>query len=1085
MKKNIFSCWLFLLAVFSVSIVSAQVTIGNTKGMLKTAEDFSALEVLSNGKGGLRLPQLSTNQRNTLSLGAISDPIKQGLANGLSIYNTTTNCVEYWNSNRWISLCEGTSQAIISPEPCTNVSPDGTGCDQTFTITDPDCPNGPFAILIVSGNEYATLTDVNAIRGTFKVVFKQNDSVTPHSVLVRVTSSCSNQFKDFIFLQNGVTCEALGTAPTISPAGSNLNLCLGGAVYLSVPENSVNVDRIIWTRNGIEVARGVNFYVATLKGVYNISLGAAGCNVNSGNERIITESGTAPGAINTIITSNNGLICGPGGSITLTAVGASGSVSWFKDGVLQSSKTGTKITLTGTADTGNWFAAAGSQGCYSKPSNTVKVIVTDPSGTPITFNMSDVLVNNKAINTITSFCQGGSLVLKVNNPQPGVSYTWYNDETIITSPYTIPAGQASILLRMVATDNSGAACPVEARSTEVSVSGGSAPGTPSITGTGVICDGTADLTVVPKETGSFTYQWYKNGILVPVTTQTISVTDPGAVYSATVTNPTGCVSALVSKTIATEVSSLPVLSWVSTGTTANYGDKITYQLAIENGPATYAWSVTGGASFVGTGTSINVTFPSSGSSVQIKVKATNACGTSAELTKTILLSAACPTPVVSAASQTAFSTVVGIGIQARVSVTQGNQQTYQWYSNTTASTTNGSVISGATQATINYSPVSASPSVVYLYCIVKNGCSGTPLASSTPLFTVNVTADPGNLALGSGIFTGKTCFDINKSNYDGSCGTQVARNANMTNFQTQNVQQYVFTASATGTKKNLRFVVVDPLGAVQSTNADAMALPGSLANSQVVTLTVTYKTNLSDIGSIAYGKSTDQSVNVKIYAVYNDGNSDFALPLNVKIQDCACCGAFVAAGVWKNFMCHNLGADQTLDPNVIAQGLRGDYYQYGQTIPMARSITTGPLAPFVNVAGNSSWQGNASEPKGVNDPCPAGYRIPSIAEWNGVAANNTSTFVTSSNPNTMIYMGTKIGSQLFLPFVGSYQHDGLFRGYGEGKYAAADKVGYKNRTVTTWMLQLSGSASNPTPFTAETYTTGGPFWGLPIRCIEQ
>ena len=1085
MKKNLFSLWLFLLAVFFTSNSSAQVTLGNTNGSPKAAETFSALEVVSNGKGGLRLPQLTTNQRNTLALAAISDPVKKGLSNGLSIYNTTTNCVEYWNSNRWISLCEGTSQTTISPEPCTNVAADGTGCNQTFTVTDPDCPNGPFTIAIVSGNEYASLSEVNAVRGTFKINFNQNDSVTPHSVLVRVTNSCTSQFKDFIFMQNGVICEVLGAPPAISPAGNDLNLCAGGAVYLSVPANSANLDKIIWTRNGIEVARGVNFYVATLKGIYNISLGAAGCNVNANNERVITESGTAPGVITTIIASNNGLICGSGGSISLTAVGTSGAISWFKDGILQSSKTGNKITLTGTADTGNWFAAAGSGGCYSKPSNTVKVAVTNPSGTPITVNTADVLVNNKAINLISTFCQGGSLVLKVNNPQPGVSYTWFNDETIITSPYTISSGQSSILLRMVATDNSGAACPVEARSAEVPISGGLAPGTPSITGSGVICDGTADLTVVPKETGSFTYQWYKNGILVPVTTQTISVTEPGAVYSATVTNSTGCVSALATKTIAADVSSLPVLSWVTAGTTANFGDKITYQLAIENGPATYAWSVNGGATFVGTGTSISVTFPSSGSSVQIKVKATNACGTSAELTKTVLLSAACPTPAVAAASETVFSTVVGIGIQARVSVTQGNQQTYQWYSNTTASTTNGSAISGATQATINFAPASANPAIVYLYCIVKNGCSGTPQAPSTPIFTVNVTPDPANMGLGAGIFTGKTCFDINKSNYDGSCGTQAGRNANMTNFQTQNVQQYVFTASASGTKKNLRFVVVDPLGAVQSTNAAAMAIPDQIANSQVVTLTVTYKTNLSDVGSIAYGKSTDQAVNVKIYAVYNDGNSDFALPLNVKIQDCACCGAFVAAGVWKNFMCHNLGADQTLDPNVFAQGLRGDYYQYGQTIPMARTTSTGPLAPFVNVAGNAMWQGNSSEPKGVNDPCPGGYRIPSIVEWNGIAANNTSTLVTASGSTNTVYMGTKVGSQLFLPFVGSYQHDGLFRGYGEGKYAAADKAGYKNRTVTTWMLQLSGLATNPTPFTTENYLTGGPFWGLPVRCMEQ
>lgn len=379
MKKKLFSLWVFLWAVFFVTNVSAQVTIGNTNGKPKTAETFSALEVISNGTGGLRLPQLTTAQRNTMALAAISDPVKKGLANGLSIYNTTTNCVEYWNSARWISLCEGTSMTTISPAPCTNVAADGTGCDQTFTVTDPDCPNGPFSIAIMAGSEYATLTDINSAAGTFKVDFKVNESITPHAVLVRVTSSCTGQFKDFLFMQNAITCNTtLGTAPAISPSGSSLALCSNGAVYLSIPANSANLDKVIWTRNGIEVARGVNFYVATLKGTYNISLGAAGCNESSSNARTITDGAAAPAPITTIIASNNGIICGTGGTITLTAIGASGSVSWFKDGIL-SSKTGAKITLA-AADAGNWFAAAGTGGCYSKPSNTVTAVVITPAG---------------------------------------------------------------------------------------------------------------------------------------------------------------------------------------------------------------------------------------------------------------------------------------------------------------------------------------------------------------------------------------------------------------------------------------------------------------------------------------------------------------------------------------------------------------------------------------------------------------------------------------------------------------------------------------------------------------------------------
>jgi len=62
---------------------------------------FSVLEISTDIlKGGLRLPQLTTKERDALDIN--SSPI---LAEGLIIYNTDTNCLNFWNGNRWISLC--------------------------------------------------------------------------------------------------------------------------------------------------------------------------------------------------------------------------------------------------------------------------------------------------------------------------------------------------------------------------------------------------------------------------------------------------------------------------------------------------------------------------------------------------------------------------------------------------------------------------------------------------------------------------------------------------------------------------------------------------------------------------------------------------------------------------------------------------------------------------------------------------------------------------------------------------------------------------------------------------------------------
>ncbi|SEP29527.1 hypothetical protein SAMN05444671_3128 [Flavobacterium sp. CF108] len=102
MKKNLFSiCAVLLTLLFSVSIQS-QMTIGGKK----IPEPFSVLELLN--KGGLRLPQMTTDERNAFEVQNNEN------GDGLTIYNKSTGCVEYWTKTRWISLCDNTSQ--INPD---------------------------------------------------------------------------------------------------------------------------------------------------------------------------------------------------------------------------------------------------------------------------------------------------------------------------------------------------------------------------------------------------------------------------------------------------------------------------------------------------------------------------------------------------------------------------------------------------------------------------------------------------------------------------------------------------------------------------------------------------------------------------------------------------------------------------------------------------------------------------------------------------------------------------------------------------------------------------------------------------------
>ncbi|MEY3367279.1 MAG: hypothetical protein RI973_434 [Bacteroidota bacterium] len=208
------------------------------------------------------------------------------------------------------------------------------------------------------------------------------------------------------------------------------------------------------------------------------------------------------------------------------------------------------------------------------------------------------------------------------------------------------------------------------------------------------------------------------------------------------------------------------------------------------------------------------------------------------------------------------------------------------------------------------------------------------------------------------------------------------------------------------------------------------------------------------------------------------------------------CGAYVAPGQWKAFMCHNLAAANTAaDPLVPSWEINGGYWQWGHKGPSSSQWLntntpnfahgpTGSGSGQANEASISGWS-STTAPNGAwsdasktaNDPCPAGFRVPTGAQWDGVTANNTQTAVgTWSASATNYSSGRFFGPGLLLPATGSRtaSNGSLDSRGNSGYYWGTTELGSGN----AWYLVLSSFGGSYT-------TNNSRLYGFSLRCIGE
>ena len=118
---------LLVISLFFALPLSAQVTIGNDT----LPHPFSILELTTSIlKGGLRLSQLTTDEISKLNTTGID------AAQGLVVYNTDDNCLEFWNGFKWISLCDNVLPTLeVDPASMTFNSNGNILSSATNTVT--------------------------------------------------------------------------------------------------------------------------------------------------------------------------------------------------------------------------------------------------------------------------------------------------------------------------------------------------------------------------------------------------------------------------------------------------------------------------------------------------------------------------------------------------------------------------------------------------------------------------------------------------------------------------------------------------------------------------------------------------------------------------------------------------------------------------------------------------------------------------------------------------------------------------------------------------------------------------------------
>jgi uncharacterized protein (TIGR02145 family) len=203
-------------------------------------------------------------------------------------------------------------------------------------------------------------------------------------------------------------------------------------------------------------------------------------------------------------------------------------------------------------------------------------------------------------------------------------------------------------------------------------------------------------------------------------------------------------------------------------------------------------------------------------------------------------------------------------------------------------------------------------------------------------------------------------------------------------------------------------------------------------------------------------------------------------------------------GSTKVFMCYNLGVTGSQDPLTHQEGANnGGLYQWGRQTDGHEVRTSATQAGPVAGAVASKFITNSTSPydwispqndnlwfdtsKTANDPCPAGFRVPTQAQWGGLFRDGTTSDAPgTATRNTWTWTGNgfTVGANLYLPAAGfRYINNATLNSIGtDGFYWSSSARG--TNAYASYGLRFNSGTVNP-----GYYELRGN--GFSVRCISE